>query len=397
MKLLLVDNAHIYRTQCGKYYAPSIYGNEFFERYLQVFDNLRFVAKVKNIDLKEVNNLLEITNPNVEIVAIPWYQGLGQLVKKLVPVCKAYTRIADGCDCAVLRIAQLESFFAFIFSKTRRKPFVVEVVNDPLEFRDMNFLMRFFTVFMTRILLNYAVGASYVTEEYLQRKYPCKNVVKGNGFTAYYSSILLTENDFIKERKQLNHESLHLIHISNAINSNIKGHIESMKVVKRLVEKGVDCCITFIGDGSAINKFKQFAFEEGIEQRVYFTGRISSHTRLMKMLRDSDIFIFPTKLGEGLPRVVIEAMAAGLPCFVAPAGGIRELIEEEYVLPANNIDGYIEKIYDLYHKHEKYEALSDRNIQIAKKYIKPKLDERRISFFQNFFKFVEKHEESVEL
>ncbi len=395
MKLLLVDNAHIYRTQSGKYYAPSIYGDEFFERYLKVFDKLRFVAKVKDIDIEDVDNLLEITNPNVEIIAIPWYQGLEQLVKKLVPVCRSYKRIADGCDSAVLRIAQLESFFTFIFSKIRKKPFVVEVVNDPLEFRDMNVLMRFFTVLMTRILLSNAVGASYVTKEYLQKKYPCKNVVKGNGFTSYYSSILLTENDFLKDKKQLNRESLHLVHISNAINSNIKGHIESIKVVKGLVEKGVNCYITFIGDGSAIDKFKQVASEEGIEERIDFVGRISSHVRLMKILQDSDIFIFPTKLGEGLPRVVIEAMAAGLPCFVAPAGGIGELLEEDSIIKADEIDKYVEKVIELYNNDELYQANSERNKQVARGYLKELLDKRRVLFYCDLLNYCLKQKSGI--
>ena len=61
MKLLVVDNAHIYKTKEGKYYSTSIYDNSFFKRYLNVFDSVRFCAKVKlvdEVDLKNINRLI---------------------------------------------------------------------------------------------------------------------------------------------------------------------------------------------------------------------------------------------------------------------------------------------------------------------------------------------------
>jgi glycosyltransferase involved in cell wall biosynthesis len=46
-----------------------------------------------------------------------------------------------------------------------------------------------------------------------------------------------------------------------------------------------------------------------------------------KLYRTADVFILPSK-SEGMPNVVLEAMASGLPCVATRVSGILELIEE---------------------------------------------------------------------
>ena len=45
------------------------------------------------------------------------------------------------------------------------------------------------------------------------------------------------------------------------------------------------------------------------------------------MPRRKVLFVLPTRPGEGIPRVLMEAMAAGLPIVASGAGGILELVE----------------------------------------------------------------------
>ena len=83
MKLLLVDNAHIYKTKDGKYFTPSIYSYDFFKRYLNSFSSVRFAAKTKYLDNAQHKNLLRVDGPQVEIFEIPWYDGLNDLRKNI--------------------------------------------------------------------------------------------------------------------------------------------------------------------------------------------------------------------------------------------------------------------------------------------------------------------------
>lgn len=169
MKLLLVDNAYMYQAPDGKFYSPSIYVDSFFERYLSVFESVRFACKVKQIKSDSLEGLVLITNPNVEIYPIPWYKGLKELLRKLCSVVGAFRRVFKECDCCILRIVQIESIFAYVFSNMGRRPFAVEVVNDPMEWRNLNAACRTLVVICMRLILAHADGASYVTEGYLQK------------------------------------------------------------------------------------------------------------------------------------------------------------------------------------------------------------------------------------
>ena len=51
--------------------------------------------------------------------------------------------------------------------------------------------------------------------------------------------------------------------------------------------------------------------------------------RLLPLYREYDLFVLPTLPGEGIPRVLLEAMAAGLPIVTTRVAGIPSLIEHE--------------------------------------------------------------------
>lgn len=78
---------------------------------------------------------------------------------------------------------------------------------------------------------------------------------------------------------------------------------------------------------------KQYAAEledqvsrQGLEERVDFIGGVSQ-ADLAGWMRRAWVFALPT-YSEGLPRVVFEAMAAGLPVVSSPVSGIPEVVED---------------------------------------------------------------------
>jgi glycosyltransferase involved in cell wall biosynthesis len=63
----------------------------------------------------------------------------------------------------------------------------------------------------------------------------------------------------------------------------------------------------------------------GVEPRVVLRGPIALD-RLMPLYRDFDIFVLPTRPGEGIPRVLLEAMASGLPVVTTDVSGVASLV-----------------------------------------------------------------------
>ena len=72
-------------------------------------------------------------------------------------------------------------------------------------------------------------------------------------------------------------------------------------------------------------EIKDLARRLSIEDRIEWTGFI---TDVPRMLRRMDVFVLPSLYGEGMPMVVLEAMALGLPIVATAVGGVVEAIED---------------------------------------------------------------------
>ena len=260
MKVLVTDNAHLYKTPDGKYYTPTIYSYEFFQRYLNVFDEVRFVAKTKHINSIDTTKYLLVSGDRLEIYELPWYQGLKEMLKIIFKLILRYRKACEGCDCYIFRVAQIESYLTYIFGKKCGKPFAVEVVNDPSAFSNMKGIFKWINIRMLKNMTMKANGASYVTQNYLQKKYPNKASFNGESesyFESSYSSIELSVNDIRDPKTYKDTKSkFEIIHVANAISGGMKGHRTLIETVKKIIEHGYNCTTVCIGDGDSIPEFK---------------------------------------------------------------------------------------------------------------------------------------------
>jgi glycosyltransferase involved in cell wall biosynthesis len=74
----------------------------------------------------------------------------------------------------------------------------------------------------------------------------------------------------------------------------------------------------------------------GISERFRLTGFVSD-AELPEYYNAADLFVLPSKSGEGLPLVALEAISTGLPVVATNVGGIREVLTEGYgkLVPAD--------------------------------------------------------------
>lgn len=104
----------------------------------------------------------------------------------------------------------------------------------------------------------------------------------------------------------------------------LKGHRFLIDALSLLVKDIPDLGLLIVGDGEEEKELKKLVDEKGLMERIFFLGLRRDIADILGM---SEVLVLPSSR-EGLPIVLLEAMAAGLPVVVTPVGGIPEVVME---------------------------------------------------------------------
>jgi glycosyltransferase involved in cell wall biosynthesis len=99
----------------------------------------------------------------------------------------------------------------------------------------------------------------------------------------------------------------------------VNGLLEALTEVPKLG-------LVVVGDGPERPRLERRARELGVSDRVYFAGQRSKKEAL-GLMAACDLFVLNSAY-EGLPHVVLEAMALGLPVVATAAGGTPEVVRD---------------------------------------------------------------------
>ena len=105
-------------------------------------------------------------------------------------------------------------------------------------------------------------------------------------------------------------------------NSAKKGSLTLLEAFDALPEE-LDCHLLMIGSVDRNKAVRARSAHCRHPERVHFTGYRND---VVNILRGADLLISPSESGEGLPRVVIEAMCVNTPVVATDSGGTRELV-----------------------------------------------------------------------
>lgn len=381
-KLLVSCDEYIYHVN-GKYYARSESRKEFLIRYLRVFDKVRYVLRcIEEVELKPGRALMD--DDRIEIRPVPIFHGPVQYAQSFFKVRKSVRNVTSGCDAAILR---LPSTIGQLISKeiiSKGIPYAVELVFDAYDgaktARNVieKMLWRVIDREM-RCICKKADGVSCVTEHYLQRHYFS---IKKDHFTSNYSSLSIDKSFFSGPRAFPSGRTLKIAHVDLQISlSGRKGTAELLKAIKILCDRSIPIKVKFAGEdrGGQWNEIKRFAHNLGIDNCIEYAGFLT-RTELEEFLEASDIFVLPTK-AEGLPRVIIEAIAKGLPVVTTPVSGNPELIQEDFLVEYEDVIRLADKIEKFVVDKELYEEVSRCNYNHSLQYESTILQARRDEFY----------------
>lgn len=395
MKAAVVTDLHFVADKNGNSYTAVMYGYSFFQRYHNVFEEVYVIARGETVT-DAPKNSLKINGEGIQTVMLPATKGIKEYVQHYFELYKKMYAALKNCDTVIIRMPSALSTMAVSIANKLKKPYALEVVADPYSLKTgkslINRMLSSYLVNNCKKACMTANGVAYVTKEFLQTICPCKAVVAGEDseeyFTGHYSSVTLPEEYYAEPKRFDGKKKFVIVHTANLIQNEAKGHSIVIQTVAALRKQGYDLSAVFVGDGVAVEHFKEMAASLGIADAVQFVGKFADPMQVRAQLLNADFYLFPSE-SEGLPRGVIEAMACGLVCVASNVSGIPELLEKKDLYDPKDVDGYVRRLAELMQNTGEMNALSIRNIEVAHRYSNKNLTISRNAFYSKLRRLVD--------
>ena len=381
MKLIFAHD-HIFQVSLkGDVYSPGKLNNQSFARYLNVFSSVTIVSRAQYFDSKKVDNFNKIDGDKIDFIGIESQSNLINRFIKRNKFKKQLKRLIGEHGALVVRVPSEIGFLAAEVALSLNLPYVCEVVACPKDamngFKSLKAsLYSPILVSSMKSCVKHAAGALYVTDQFLQSRYPCIGVTKVASNVEIYGVNL--------------NKSIYDIETKSSIQIVLTGHLDSVHKgydtvysAAELLEVHADREIEFILIGPG-TKYKKEFHKNNVS--FIFTGALNAE-QVIELLDNADLYIQPSNQ-EGLPRATIEAMSRALPCVVSNAGGLPELIDNDFVHEVNDYVQLANKIGELISNNELYWQQSKLNTVKAEKFISNKLHTIRNRFFSEYKKLL---------
>lgn len=382
MKILFVFDTFLLRKDNNDYYGMTLNKDFFEERYLKIFDELIVATRCKNINVckGDISGYKIVNGEKIDVNPIFSYNSMKDLVFKRKKIKRELEILINKVDAVIIRMPSVLGILASKICKRNNKKYLIEMVACPWD-GYINHVSRFgkivapFMWFWTKKVVYNAKNVLYVTNAFLQKRYPTK------GNTCACSDVVLPQsspNTIINRLKKIEKTDFKNLTLGTVANVELKykGHEFVFRAIAKLKKRNINCTYYLIGNGDN-SRLKKLAQKLKISSNIIFVGSLT-HKEIFESLEKIDIYIQPS-LQEGLPRALIEAMSVGVPCVGSNAGGIPELIEKEYIFEKKNVRKVCNILSNL--DINKLKKMSEANMKISENYSREVLDKIRNDFY----------------
>jgi glycosyltransferase involved in cell wall biosynthesis len=175
-----------------------------------------------------------------------------------------------------------------------------------------------------------------------------------------------------------------------------KGHRYLIEACNILVRRGIsDFICKIVGDGPLRGELEELSSRLGLSDSVQFFGALPSD-KVLLAIEESDLFVLPCVVAkdgdiDGMPNVLIEAMALEKPVISTYVSGIPELVKDGsgILIPPEDSEALaraIEEIYYLSYDERKNRGRKGREIIIEEFDLKKNVSEIKKLFLGELHK-----------
>lgn len=143
-----------------------------------------------------------------------------------------------------------------------------------------------------------------------------------------------------------NEEEISFLQVSNFVEK--KGHRYTLMAFSKLIKSYPNAILTLAGNGPLKQMMENFTIELGIQNAVHFIGHKNTN-EVVDLMKKADCFVHHSVIAgngdkEGIPTVLMEAMASGLPVISTIHAGIPELVQHNvngFLVGEGDVDAYV--------------------------------------------------------
>lgn len=388
MELVFVYEDKIAQDTDGNYYTGSAFSQAVFDRYLQHFDRITLLMRKADVapdDAETLGRMNKLDTSRINVVLVP---NLTASLRSFfnIKLRRRFKKIVieniTPDRAVIIRAPSDSGAIAAKYCRSIGKPFLVEAVGCPWDSLWNHSLrgkvLAPFAWMRFRRTMRHADYAVYVTDEFLQRRYPT------HGKAAAISDVELQPVDDSVLEKRLekikNHSGSVKLATAAAVNVSYKGQRYVIEALAKLKERGITNFEYHMAGGGDNSALKVLAQRLNVEEQVVFEGSLP-HEKMFAWLDEMDVYIQPS-LQEGLPRSVLEAMSRGLPALGSRTGGVPELLGDRYIFARKSVNDITELLTQL--SNDEMQAMARENFEHAKAFQKDILEAKRYEFYADF-------------
>ncbi|CAM3381636.1 glycosyltransferase [Paenibacillus lupini] len=389
MNVLWAHDHTFYFNESGKFFSGGKLPYAVWERYLGVFDQITVACRGKkaSTDADMAGKTLS-SGPNVDFLVLPSLSNPVNKMTKRGYIEQLLKEAIGKVDAVIARVPSEIGAEAIRVARLMGKPYAVEVVACAWDglWNYGNLQGKLYAPFslnQTRAIVKDAPYALYVTEKFLQQRYP-----NNGGQTESCSNVEIPEpGDEVLTRRlerlqAMSPDAPLTIGLIGSLNGRTKGIDIALRAIAKAKSQLPATRFRVLGDGDPA-RWQAMADKLGIGSLVSFEGVLPSGGAVFEWLDGIDLYVQPS-YQEGLPRATIEAMSRGCPVLGSTAGGIPELIHESCLHRPGQVGILSEQIKRATFDRRWLIEQAERNFGRSRQFTKQLLDAKRQAFWQSF-------------
>jgi glycosyltransferase involved in cell wall biosynthesis len=203
---------------------------------------------------------------------------------------------------------------------------------------------------------------------HIAKKFPVRKevmYVPGVGVDTNSFQILLNDKESLRKEFGITPNEFLILHVAE-LNIN-KNHIQLIKAIELLIKNAVPVKCYMVGSGDLKTALEEEIKVRGLEEYIQLLGFRKDIPQLMA---SCDLVVLVSKR-EGLPKSLMEAMAAGKPIVATNVRGCRDLVSSGnngFLVPVGDVKKTTEAIQTIMNNVHLREKMSSSNLEKVKKY-----------------------------